>query len=303
MSWLKELDDQSKNSGRDYVFKKMEGSVASKLAAFENKKDGHKTPAGRSRANSNTSRAASSDLYSIEANRLSRRTTQEEKPGNVASVVGDSFKKKLEGITGNLATKVQENEKKETVRGPAALAEAKKKIPQDVLDMIALSGADEEVAINDYLKKGILGNTTTWDDDELAKGCNDPELQKMVKEVRSAKHSPTSETVPVIDAPKAVVPNTSVEQPAKFETPIIVSKPQIPIEQAIPSPVKEDKVQEALQAETPLSTAHPASPKPTSLSFVVSSNGDVKDLQSAQSFEQKKRSEEFNAAQLPYFAN
>lgn len=334
MSWLKDLDDASKNTGRDFVFRKLEGSVAAKLAAFETKgKDegagaktvGGGTPVlGRSRTNSNASRVPSSELYGIESSRLSRRTTAQDgelKPGNVADVVGEGFKKRLESLTGNLANKVQEQSGKETapesaIRGPANLAQAKKHIPQDVLDLIILSGVDQELAINEYLQRGTMGKSNNWDHEELMKQLEGPETQSLLKEERQ---SPKTE----VETAKSVIPadvNTAKED-VKEEKVVLIKK-EVPVEEVIPSPVKEEKMEEELQAQqipvnehvekkesttTPSAYSTSQNGKPKGMSFVVNSNGDVTGLNASvtsnknEDEQRPTTASSFNAASLPSF--
>jgi hypothetical protein len=310
MSWLKDLEDPSKNSGRDYMFKKLEGGVAAKLAAFEKTKDeGPKTASGtpaigRSRTNSNASRVPSSDMYSIELpTRLSRRTTAQDgdiKPGNVTDVVSEGFKKKLENLTGNLATKMQEQSGKESapVHGPAAIAQAKRRIPQDVLDLIALSGVDQEVAINEYLQRGTLGKTKTWDHEELMKQLDGPETHSLLKE---EKQSPKVEA----QAAKEEIKKETIPEPTpKMEEQQVPVKKELPVEEPTPSPVKEE--QKAQQATTQQSYPASQNGKSTGMSFVVNSDGDVTDLNGSVNAnkhedEQTATDPSFNAASLPAF--
>jgi hypothetical protein len=167
MSWHKDFEDATKNPGRDFVFKKLEGGVAAKLAQLE----GKQPPGGLSRSNSTVSR--SSDMYSIEAgnSRIARRGTLEgeSRPGNISNVVDGSFKQKLENVTGNIAERVQKASSSD-LRGLGILTTKNAVgVPQDVLDLIALSGVDQEAAINEYLQRNKLGKTKTWDLDEVQK--------------------------------------------------------------------------------------------------------------------------------------
>jgi hypothetical protein len=346
---MKDLEDPGKNAGRDFIFRKLEGGVAAKLAAFETKKDDASvtpsvsaTPSGvhRSRANSNASRVPSgSEAYGIEApTRLSRRSTamdvnsNDAKMGSVADVVGEGFKKKLESLTGNLANKVQEQSARDgpvapessaaVARGPAALAQARKRIPQDVLDMIALSGVDQEVAINEYLQKGDLGKTKNWDHDEIMKQLGGEDAQEK-KPVEAAKEAARKVSVPQ-DSDKK---DMAAKADPKTETEPVITKKEVPIEEVIPSPVKEEtqpaivdqkisepvaktgaeippsaepKVepeQKAVPAEKPSPKQEAPSPKtspqngkPTGMSIVVNSNG-------------SPETQSFNAASLPMFGS
>jgi hypothetical protein len=171
MSWHKDFDDATKNPGRDFVFKKLEGGVAAKLAQLEGKQ-----PTGSlSRSNSTVSR--SSDMYSIEAgnSRIARRGTLEgeSRPGNISNVVDGSFKQKLENVTGNIAERVQKASSSDLNGLGILTTKNAVGVPQDVLDLISLSGVDQEAAINEYLQRNKLGKTKTWDLDEVQKQINE----------------------------------------------------------------------------------------------------------------------------------
>jgi hypothetical protein len=138
LAWIRELEEGNKgsgNHGRDYMFNKLQGGVRDKLAKFENKQ----LTGGLARTDSNISRrlSTSSDAYSIEqpsSNRLSRTGT-----------IDDDFRKKLEESVGN--------------------QHKKRIIPQEVLDLVALTDGDQEAALNDYMEN--------WNQDELIKQIND----------------------------------------------------------------------------------------------------------------------------------
>jgi hypothetical protein len=137
LAWIRELEEGNKaggNHGRDYMFNKLQGGVRDKLAKFENQQ----LTGGLARTNSNLSRrlSNSSDAYSIEQGslkRLSRSTT-----------IDDEFRKKLEGT-------VAEQQKKTIV-------------PQEVLDLVALSDGDHEAALNELMQY--------WNQEELIKQIN-----------------------------------------------------------------------------------------------------------------------------------
>ena len=209
MSWLKDLEESSKNPGRDFVFKKLEGGVAAKLAQLEGKKmEAKPAPGGVSRSNSTVSRA--SDMYSIEAgsSRLTRRGTLEgeSRPGNISDVVDGSFKQKLESVAGNLAQRVQKASSSDLnglgIRGGAARG-----VPQDVLDMIALSGVDQEAAINEYLQQNKLGKTKTWDQDEVAKEINAASSHALFSDKKDTSSSSASVQQPVPAAKEIISKN------------------------------------------------------------------------------------------------
>jgi hypothetical protein len=248
MSWLRELDEASgKQTGRDFVFRKLEGGVAAKLAAFETKKSGTtggtQTPngtgisIGRSRSNSITSRQSSSELYGIESNRLTRRSTTET-PGSISNVVNDDFKQKLESMTGNMADKISKGPQpgqsaSTNVRGPAAMAAARRKIPQDVLDFIALSGVDAEIAINEYMQQGTLGRTKEWDHDEILR-----QIETMdIHEPKSSGPNATKEKDAKLEIPAVVVPTM---KPAELI--LVQTKDEAKVEPAIPTPIREEVV-------------------------------------------------------------
>jgi hypothetical protein len=138
LAWIRELEEGNKgsgNHGRDYMFGKLQGGVRDKLARFENKQ----LTGGLARTDSNISRrlSTSSDAYSIEQpsiNRLSRTAT-----------IDDDFRKKLEESV--------ENQHKKRI------------IPQEVLDLVALTDGDQEAALNDFMEN--------WNQDELIKQIND----------------------------------------------------------------------------------------------------------------------------------
>jgi hypothetical protein len=138
LAWIRELEEGNKasgNHGRDYMFNKLQGGVRDKLAKFENKQ----LTGGLARTDSNISRrlSTSSDAYSIEQpalNRLSR-----------TSAIDDDFRKKLEESVGN--------------------QHKKRIIPQEVLDLVALTDGDQEAALNDFMEN--------WNQDELIKQIND----------------------------------------------------------------------------------------------------------------------------------
>ncbi|KAF2666558.1 hypothetical protein BT63DRAFT_311488 [Microthyrium microscopicum] len=316
MSWLKELEDaNAKQTGRDFVFRKLEGGVAAKLAAFEHKSSdvsGTSTPAiGVSRRNSVnrtgpavahngiTRQTSTADLYSIEGR--TRRTS--DTPGVIAVDAG--FKKKLEGVTGHLAKKVERGEEvpesSKGVRGPAALAAARKKVPQEVLDLIMLAGVDPEVAINEYLQHGTYGKTGEWDHEEILRQIGDMAEDKKEKldmakkeskvetEKKEAKTEAAIETKKIEDAPvtkeiKANAPVSEKEQdanaePTKDETPSKVvevektkevvpkidSPVSIPVETASQETKAADPQAEKPKevVETPETAAKPSQPDQT----------------------------------------
>jgi len=279
MSWLRELEDaNAKQTGRDFVFRKMEGGVAAKLAAFENKASGGTsgavTPAGgrMSRSNSITSRVSSSEHYGIEGGRLSRRTTTDQ-PGNVSDVVDASFKKKLEGLTGTLANKIQQQggETATSVRGPAAMAAARKKIPQDVLDFISLSGIDPEVAINEYLQTGALGKTKDWEHDEVLRQIGDLE-HHTPKSPRSPQPQATEEKAEVKagdDKKNAGQPEEVKEEPA---TPQVVETKESTAAAPVMSPVIEESIKDATSPTKDAAAAEEVKP------VEVTSTPDIKEV-------------------------
>lgn len=253
MSWLRELDEASgKQTGRDFVFRKMEGGVAAKLAAFETKKSGAisgtQIPSGAgvtmapSRSNSITSRQSSSEMYGIESNKLNRRSMTEA-PGSVSNLVNDDFKQKLESMTGNLADKISKGPQSgqavvANARGPAAMAAARKKIPQDVLDFIALSGADPEVAINEYLQQGNqFGKTKHWDHEEILKQIDDLETFQP-KSIHDTPIKDKPMELPVVP----VVPDISSKP---IELKMATADKDDKIEPSVPTPICEEVVSPA----------------------------------------------------------
>jgi len=139
LAWIRELEEGNKgrgNTGRDYMFQKLSGGVKDKLAKFENQQ----LTGGIARTDSNISRrlSNSSDAYSIEQSgglkRLSRSAT-----------LDDDFRKKLE----ESVTKQHKN----------------RVVPQEVLDLVALTDGDQEAALNDFMEN--------WNQDELVRQIND----------------------------------------------------------------------------------------------------------------------------------
>jgi len=210
-------------------------------------------------------------------------------------------------MTGNLATKVQEKSSapESSIRGPAAMAQARKRVPQDVLDLIALSGVDQEVAINEYLQQGSLGKTKNWDHEEVMKqleAVSEPakkseaiitkevvEEPKKVEAVKEPVKSPRPSEAQ-IEKEKEIAP-----EPAKLPEPIVIKK-EVPIEQVIPSPVKENKIEEEKQslespaAQTPQAKVEPKAITVSKIPVSTKPTTVVNDETSA-----------FNAASLPAF--
>jgi hypothetical protein len=158
LAWIRELEEGNKtngNHGRDYMFNKLQGGVRDKLAKFENKQ----LTGGLARTDSNISRrlSTSSDAYSIEQpalNRLSRTAT-----------IDDDFRKKLEESVTN--------------------QHKKRIIPQEVLDLVALTDGDQEAALNDFMQN--------WNQDELIKQINDA-ADQAINEEKTREATKSGET-------------------------------------------------------------------------------------------------------------
>jgi hypothetical protein len=304
MSWHKDFEDAAKNPGRDFVFKKLEGGVAAKLAQFE----GKQPTGGLSRSNSTVSR--SSDMYSIEAgsSRIARRGTLEgeSRPGNISNVVDGSFKQKLENVTGNIAERVQKASSSDLNGLGISTNRSTAGVPQDVLDMIALSGVDQEAAINEYLQRNKLGKTKTWDQEEV---------QRQIKEANNlALSGEKKDTAPQIakvtqpansDSPKpapATKNDTAVENEAVSQAPQTRAAPGLTNESLKLAAVEEKKrfeVDHIEDIKTPSST----SPTNQFVGVIAEASKDSKQdsakVQTAQS--SGLSTPTFNAAALPQF--
>jgi hypothetical protein len=267
MSWLRELEDGTGRAatGRDYVFNKLQGGVAAKLAALENKGTAvvpaaAVAGAGIPRSESRASNVSASEAYGIEAAPIVRSGTAaapEKAPGSIADVVDDGFKRRLEGSL-KAAQEQQEKAAASASSKPdlaaagshvARMAAARKRVPRDVLDLIALSGVDEEVAINEYLQHGNLGRTKTWDHEEI--------MRQVAAEAGETKAEK-------VEAKPEVKPEQKVEAKAAEkveEKPAAVqeAKAVAPVEQK-PEDKPEEKTEEpavavAVAVETPAAEA------------------------------------------------
>jgi hypothetical protein len=307
MSWINNADDPSKNNGRDFVFRKLEGGVAAKLSAFEAKASGETpvaTPArGLSRSNSiskpagpSGSGVSISESYGIEKvpTNLTRRSTTDE-PGKVEDKVGEGFKKKLEGVMGGVAEKLEKKQSMQAMgaaagssmpskpsessssnNGPTTFAQKRAMVPKSVMELIELSGVDQEIAINEYLESqrkdsrpGQLGRTKTWDHEELMKQINGdikadvgkgkakdalgatPEEEKTEKELIKPVEAPVDQAiVPPVESTKAIV-----EKPAEVVAPVVEKKVELP--KTAPAPVPEPEPVKSTVA-APIVAAIPA---------------------------------------------
>jgi hypothetical protein len=211
---------------------------------------------------SRSSSVSRSESYGIERlpPSLSRRTTAADadvKPGNLSGVMDDSFKRKLEDMTGSMAEKLQKkasthgltaaaassssSSSATPARGPAALAAKKRLIPQDVMDVIVLSGVDQELAVNEYLQThglagataqgGNLGRTKTWDHDELMRQIQDVSGSVTPEARRSGGRTPEGE---------------AVESKAERAEPGVELAETKAVDAVAPAPVKEVQQQSAI---------------------------------------------------------
>jgi hypothetical protein len=291
MSWLRELEESSGRAatGRDYVFGKLQGGVAAKLAALEGKgvaaaAAAVPSPAALPRSDSRASNVSASEAYGIEAAPIVRSgaAAAERVPGSVADVVDDGFKRRLEG---SLKAAQEQQEKaaaaNKTEIAPAAeagsrvarMAAARRRVPKDVLELIALSGVDEEVAINEYLQHGNLGRTKTWDHEEImrqvaaeagplagkgkaeekpetAEAKAEPEPEAKVEEkpvVPEAKHEEKVAEPETKPEEKPVVPEVKAEEtPALVEATVAApaeekdDEPAIAVAVAVPATTNEE---------------------------------------------------------------
>ena len=189
LTWIKELEEgknSSKNPGRDYVLKNIQGGVADKLAKFE----GKQLTGGLTRTNSTISRISSVDAYGIESSHASMTTrTSTVDTSNRASSVftnfDDSFRGKMEMLAGTLADRAQEDSSTKErppnkvtskfvpVTATTSNSGETTMLPQEVIDFATLSDGDPETVINDITEHGNLGRTLTWNGSDVAQQLND----------------------------------------------------------------------------------------------------------------------------------
>ena len=315
MSWLRELEESSGRAatGRDYVFGKLQGGVAAKLAALEHKgvaavaAPADAARAGRCRGPSRARATSAPARRTASRPRPScarRAAAAEKAPGSIAGVVDDGFKRRLEGSL----KAAQEQQEKAAAQGkpadPAAgsrvarMAAARRRVPGDVLELIALSGVDEEVAINEYLQHGNLGRTRTWDHEEVmrqvaaeagplagkaekAEGKTEAKTEPKVEEKveATAEEKPT---VPEVKAEeKPAVPDARGREAVQEAGRGAEEKDEQP---AVAVAVEEPAAEAALATEEAVKVEQPAVPEPKQAQ-PAGSDGEV-----------------FNAAALPALA-
>jgi hypothetical protein len=206
LAWIKELEEGkngSKNPGRDFVLKNLQGGVADKLAKFE----GKQLTGGLTRTNSTISRMSSADAYGIESSyeSIMTRTSTVDTSNRASSVLtnfDDSFREKMETLAGNLASKAHEefsNDERShritskfvPVTAPQAESSTKSELPKEVTDFAMLSDGDPETIINDITRHGTLGRTLTWNETDIVAQINDA-ADRALTESETTKASPTS---------------------------------------------------------------------------------------------------------------
>jgi len=188
------------------------------------------------------------------------------------------------------------------------MAVARKKIPQDVLDFIALSGVDPEVAIGEYLRQGTMGKTGEWEHDEVVRqigrleGGEGAEVgEKSAKKEEKTEIAKAKEPVKAED--KSTTAAKPVEQAAKdapvVEEPKSVSPKPVASEPMPTSATTAPKEVEPVATEKKAGAASPVPSKTTGMSFLVTSQADkpttVEKL--------GEDVEDFNAAALPRFGS
>ncbi|KAF2421555.1 hypothetical protein EJ08DRAFT_701956 [Tothia fuscella] len=203
LAWIRELEEGNKSSGnhgRDYMFNKLQGGVKEKLRAFESQKK--ELTGGIARSNSNVSRrfsSNSSDAYSIETSAALQRISR-------SAAVDDEFKRKLEGTV--------------------AEQQRKRAVPQEVLDLVALTDGDPEEALNDLMRY--------WNQEELVKQINDaadsagkaPTEQEKLS--GKAKESAKSASVPPFSSTTRSVEKKATGLPSVAAVSAQVEKERLP---------------------------------------------------------------------------
>jgi hypothetical protein len=220
LAWIKSLEENAgKNPGRDMVFQKVQGSVAAKLAKFE--QQNMPPPASVARSNSTVSR--SSESYSIEAGSsfVGKRSSYAESPASTAATSNtvltnfdEGFRAKMESLAGSLvdkATKDKENEmgpKGASMKLQEATNSKSTRLPKDVIDIINLSGTDAEVAINDFVGHGNLGRTRTLEDDLKRISIHDTPAAPAAQTTKPKPRLFTTPTMPTLDSLLNTPPST-----------------------------------------------------------------------------------------------
>jgi hypothetical protein len=169
-------------------------------------------------------------MYSIEAgnSRIARRGTLEgeSRPGNISNVVDGSFKQKLENVTGNIAERVQKASSSDLHGLGILTTKNAVGVPQDVLDLIALSGVDQEAAINEYLQRNKLGKTKTWDLDEVQKQIKEADDLVFSGEKKDAAPPIAKAVQPANDGSPKSAPVTKNDAVSSSKKEVVAQAPQ-----------------------------------------------------------------------------
>lgn len=177
LAWIRELEEgknNSKNLGRDFGMKNIQGGIADKLAKFESKQ----LSGSLTRTNSTISRISSVDNYGIESSHVSiksRASTVDtsNRASSVFTNFDDSFRGKMEMLAGTLADRTQEEstgkEKPQSkvsskfIPVTATTGNSKPTIPpQEVIDFATLCDSGQENVINDMSNHRNLDRALSW---------------------------------------------------------------------------------------------------------------------------------------------